>query len=150
MQTFLPYASFRRSASVLDRQRLGKQRVETMQIMNAISNPGTGWMNHPATMMWSPFACALMKYQVAVCEEWLSRGYKDTCLEKTRIIHREHCTGDSEAPPWLSDAAFHRSHRSNLLRKNPVWYGQLPGFQLPDDLEYVWPTKKGMHHYARS
>ena len=36
MQTFLPYDSFEESASVLDWKRLGKQRVEAMQIVNAI------------------------------------------------------------------------------------------------------------------
>ena len=35
MQTFLPYESFRESAKVLDWRRLGKQRVEGMQIINA-------------------------------------------------------------------------------------------------------------------
>ena len=33
MQTFLPYPDFARSAAVLDRQRLGKQRVEVLQIL---------------------------------------------------------------------------------------------------------------------
>ena len=37
MQTFLPYPSFEESAKVLDWRRLGKQRVEGMQIINAIS-----------------------------------------------------------------------------------------------------------------
>lgn len=143
MQTFLPYASFRQSAKVLDRARLGKQRVETLQIMKVLSNAGTAWLNHPATQMWSPYPCALMKYQVAICEEWISRGYKDTCLEKTRDIHREHCEHDPKAPPWLFSHAFHVAHRSNLLRKNPEWYSQFPGFDVPDDLEYVWPTRKG-------
>lgn len=36
MQTFLPYSNFAKSVQSLDRQRLGKQRVETMQIMQAI------------------------------------------------------------------------------------------------------------------
>ena len=36
MQTFLPYKSFEESAKVLDWRRLGKQRVEGMQIINAI------------------------------------------------------------------------------------------------------------------
>jgi hypothetical protein len=31
VQTFLPYADFERSARVLNPQRLGKQRVETIQ-----------------------------------------------------------------------------------------------------------------------
>ncbi|MDQ1681515.1 MAG: hypothetical protein QOH99_56, partial [Frankiaceae bacterium] len=35
MQTFLPYADFGASARVLDDRRLGKQRVETLQILRA-------------------------------------------------------------------------------------------------------------------
>lgn len=36
MQTFLPYSSFRMTAEVLDRQRLGKQRVEALQILRIL------------------------------------------------------------------------------------------------------------------
>ena len=40
MQIFLPYKSFKKSAEVLDYQRLGKQRVEALQIINIIEgNP---------------------------------------------------------------------------------------------------------------
>ena len=42
MQTFLPYADYTRTAKCLDRQRLGKQRVECKQILNALENGG-GW-----------------------------------------------------------------------------------------------------------
>ena len=35
MQTFLPHADFDRSAEVLDLRRLGKQRVEVIQIVRA-------------------------------------------------------------------------------------------------------------------
>ncbi|MGX1122677.1 hypothetical protein RKD37_008040 [Streptomyces ambofaciens] len=43
-----------------------------------------------------------------------------------------------ELPPWLGDEAFHRSHRSALVRKDPAVYaGLFPG--VPDDLPYVWP-----------
>ena len=34
MQTFLPYRNFRKSLQSLDDKRLGKQRVETFQILN--------------------------------------------------------------------------------------------------------------------
>ena len=37
MQTFLPYKSFVKSLNCLDNKRLGKQRVEAMQILNAIT-----------------------------------------------------------------------------------------------------------------
>ena len=37
MQTFLPYADLTESLRVLDNKRLGKQRVETYQIISAIT-----------------------------------------------------------------------------------------------------------------
>ena len=62
MQTFLPYSSFTESAKILDWRRLGKQRVEGMQIINAISGvprkdgkPYKGWTNHPCSVMWKPY-----------------------------------------------------------------------------------------------
>ncbi len=36
MQTFLPYPDFKESFRALDSKRLGKQRVEAFQILNAI------------------------------------------------------------------------------------------------------------------
>jgi hypothetical protein len=39
VQTFLPYPDFERTAEVLDDRRLGKQRVEVLQILNAIHRP---------------------------------------------------------------------------------------------------------------
>lgn len=39
MQTFLPYADFAECARVLDDKRLGKQRVECLQILKALQPP---------------------------------------------------------------------------------------------------------------
>ena len=55
MQTFLPYKSFRKTALCLDNKRLGKQRVETLQILRALTgyyNQSGAWLNHPAVKMW--------------------------------------------------------------------------------------------------
>ena len=65
MQTFLPYASFEDVARTLDRKRLGKQRVEGMQILNVLAKPPgyTGaWANHPAVKMWRGYENALKQY----------------------------------------------------------------------------------------
>lgn len=59
MQTFLPYQSFSDSASALDRQRLGKQRVEAWQILQALTGASRGWAHHPAAKMWRGFERAL-------------------------------------------------------------------------------------------
>ena len=77
MQTFLPYDSFEESASVLDWKRLGKQRVEAMQIVNAIEKQ-TGWRHHPVVHMWTPYIPALKHYTNVMIEEWIKRGYNKT------------------------------------------------------------------------
>lgn len=143
MQTFVPCViptdpieSFRFSARVLDRQRLGKQRVETFQILNTLNGVSAGWRNHPAVRMWRGYANALAVYGQCMCEEWIARGYKDTCL--TRFSHVDRATV-TEWPAWLNNPAFAASHRANLLRKYPEWYGQF-GWTDDPSLPYVWPV----------
>lgn len=137
MQTFVPFPDYEKSARVLDRQRLGKQRVEVMQILKALTDPTAGWQNHPATKMWRGYEAQLSFYGVRVCAEWSRRGYADTCALKIVTLH----LADPRAPmpPWWGDDALHVSHQSNLLRKDPDHYGPFfPG--VPDDLPYVWPV----------
>lgn len=140
MQTFLPYEDFALSAMVLDDRRLGKQRVETMQIMQALMT-GVGWVSHPATLMWRRYEWALLQYQEAICYEWThQRGHKDTCLEKTRWLYNHHKTWvDAKIfPYWLGDLYFHVSHQSNLMRKEPDHYKRFfPS--VSNKYEYVWP-----------
>jgi hypothetical protein len=135
MQTFLPYPDFTKSARCLDRQRLGKQRVEVLQLLRALLVPGSGWANHPAAKMWRGREGCLAAYGVAICQEWKRRGYKDTCEFKIiTLADPSMCM-----PLWLGDPAFHASHRSNLLRKDADHYGQF-GWTEPSDLPYVWPV----------
>lgn len=136
MQTFLPYADFELSAAALDNKRLGKQRVETLQILKALTLPEYGWKNHPATKMWTGHTNALVEYGLAVCREWKSRGFKDTCYEKICDFRR----GWSVVKPtWLGDERVHSSHRSNLLRKDDTHYSQF-GWVESNDLDYYWPV----------
>ena len=136
MQTFLPSPRFAESARCLDRARLGKQRVEAKQILLALRDPAYGWQNHPAVKMWRGHEDALIAYGMTVCVEWRRRGYADTLLPFFAPLPADH---DLREPPWLGDPAFHASHRSNLLRKDPTWYGRF-GWEEPPDLPYVWPV----------
>ena len=136
MQTFLPFDDLQLTAEVLDRQRLGKQRVEVMQILGALhpKSDKKGWANHPAVLMWQGYEGALAQYGVVICREWTNRGYKDTCLAKIVAL----ADPDFDFPPWFGVSDLHVTHQSNLLRKNPAHYG--PYFpNVPDDLEYMWP-----------
>jgi len=203
MQTFLPFPDFEESAYALDQKRLGKQRVETLQIMQALfqvrlvttitvatdefrtayynlddeevderdlqegvdyqmrreqifktinlpksqwhTKPLTkaGWLNHPATAMWRGYEWSLLKYQRKICDEWVHNfGFKDTCFAKTAFIFFRHFDPEAshDDPPWLGNVEFHRSHQSNLIRKDPRYYGK-QFRKVPADLPYIWPTE---------
>ncbi|MGC0380625.1 MSMEG_6728 family protein [Streptomyces sp. SAI-129] len=149
MQTFLPHPGFRDSALALDRRRLGKQRVEALQVLRGLIVPGYGWRHHPAVRMWTGYEEALVRYGLDVCRVWREHGHQDSCaaslvagLAEIRpgepVRDQPELADAGELPPWMGDEAFHRSHRSALVRKDPAVYaGLFPG--VPDDLPYVWP-----------
>jgi len=137
MNTFLPFPDFGHSAAILDTKRLGKQRVEAWQILNALGGNTKGWVNHPATKLWAGHEYALCLYGIAMCDEWIARGYKDTM--KPRFVLLMGGYSDTGMPPWLGNEKFHLSHQSNLVRKAPSHY--LFFFNPPPDLPYEWtPT----------
>ena len=133
MQTFLPYPNFKKSVKCLDYRRLGKQRVEAFQILNVLlgRTKTKGWINHPATKMWCGYENALKHYFNICVDEWKKRGYNNN-------MRYEAIKGDIIMPPWLGGRNFHKSHKSNLLRKLPDHYNK--HFKdIPDDLPYIWP-----------
>jgi len=134
MQTFLPYPDFDKSAQCLDNRRLGKQRVECVQILNALNGAQSAWRHHPATKMWAGYEAALGQYLRAILLEWEKRKYKNNILIPAELSKDQY-----KLPPWLGKEEFHASHRSNLLRKS-VYYEQF-GWTEPKDLPYVWPVK---------
>lgn len=145
MQTFLPYSDFRRTAAVLDLRRLGKQRVETLQILRALTFDDYGWRNHPAVTMWAGSTEALVTYGVTVTRRWQAAGFADTVgPQLVEFLGRQPLRSQRELrdagllPAWLGLRPLHRSHQAALLRKDPGHYGPL--FPKVDpDLPYVWP-----------
>jgi hypothetical protein len=142
VQTFLPYADFARSAAVLDGPRLGKQRVETLQVLRALELPDYGWVNHPAVRMWRGCTPALVAYGLAVVDAWTATGRADTTAAQIaefapEVVGRPQSALADLMPPWLGDEDLHRSHRSALLRKDPGFYRPLFGDE--PEMPYVWP-----------
>jgi Pyrimidine dimer DNA glycosylase len=150
MQTFLPYPDFERSARALDIRRLGKQRVEVIQIVRALTRPGYGWANHPAVLMWKEYEPALGCYGLTCCRVWSEFGFADSCAETIAhdlqeagfdpIPSQDQLARAGALPPWLGDEEFHRSHRSVLRSKLPDHY--VPLFpDTPDGLPSRWPVR---------
>jgi hypothetical protein len=150
MQTFLPYADFEESARALDAKRLGKQRVEVIQVVRALTVPGYGWARHPAVLMWKGHEEALGRYGLTCCEVWNELGFGDTCAATittdlraagvTTIRPQAELAEEGLLPSWLGDEDFHRSHRSALVQKDPDRYRPLFP-DTPEDLPYLWPVR---------
>lgn len=135
MQTFLPYADFRKTVKCLYYRRLGKQRVEAYQILKILNGETNRWVNHPAVLMWRGYENALGLYMNHCILEWVNRGYNNNMRYSTIVA------SDIVLPSWFGDENFHASHRSNLLRKNFEYYSQF-GWNETPELEYVWPVRK--------
>lgn len=139
MQTFLPYSDFVKSVKSLDYKRLGKQRVETFQVLNILleRTETKGWRNHPVTNMWRGYEEAMKLYQNITIQEWIDRGYNNTM--KFEIVDPSNLI----FPKWLGDEAFHYSHRAKLAWKNWNWYSD-KFFDIKSEPEhepeYYWPV----------
>lgn len=149
MQTFLPHEFFLDCAQVLDNKRLNKQIVECQQILNCLYNPEKkGWSNHPAVKMWEDHKPALICYMGVMHFEWTRRRGSERCHGSWQKIvdtyyktHMQDFVGTITYPEWLGNPELHASHRANLLRKDPVHYGQF-GWQEDQQEGYWWPTKE--------
>lgn len=138
MQTFLPYPDVVASVACLDRQRLGKQRLEVLQLLTPNSSSRA---NHPACVMWRGHNHELALYGIACCDEWIRRGYKDTtrlAIALQLMFHEPR-----GMPSWFG-GAIHANHRARLLQKAPEHYSQFGWSEQPTEVNY-WPTKSQGH-----
>lgn len=153
MQTFLPYPDFAASAAALDSQRLGKQRVEALQVLRALTRVTYGWKRHPAVRMWVGYAEGVGAYGAATCREWVARGGADTVAGTLGVDlaaaglpsvprTQQELARVCALPGWIGDERVHVSHQAALVRKDPAFYGAL----FPDvdpELPYFWPGAPG-------
>lgn len=144
MQTFLPYTDFTKSARVLDSKRLNKQIVEAYQLLTSkLSN-----LNHPAYLMWEHSKNTLKDYTLEFCKEYTLR-FNRTHKVYENIIDLEF---SDESLCFLNDPKydidlFTLTHRVNLVRKDPDFYG-CKFKELLADIDkypkgYYWPICKG-------
>ena len=101
VNTFLPWPDEIKTAKSLDNKRLGKQRVEALQILRANLGLTKGWVNHPAAVMWRGHEGALAEYTLAMCNEWEARGFVDNIRDRIKDIWINNSfPEESFAKPW--------------------------------------------------
>lgn len=154
MQTFVPSSDLEIITWSLDKLRLGKQRVESWQILNTLGHlergdfymvdkngrrRKRGWLTHPAVLMWKGHEWFLCLYGEAVCKEWIERGCNDNMLNRFELWRSQHPNANKKPPIWWGNELVHASHRSKLLEKNYDHYKDYFPFDEAG-MEYYWPT----------
>lgn len=142
MQTFMPFSSFQKTAECLDYRRLGKQRVETKQILQCLMEEGSlGWSNHPIVSAWWGFEEALAVYGLYICSEWKFRGYQDSLFgwfQSVRLILRDGGRHMTEMPPWTRNSEVNLAYRRVLTWKEPEHYEEVFDMVQLKDPEFPW------------
>jgi hypothetical protein len=137
VNTFIPFSSFKKIAKCLDNKRLGKQRVEAQQILNAIERKRkglkvTGWAHHPIVHMWYGYEQSLKRYVNTMIQEWIKRGFVNNMpLHKLSSI--------PPIPWFVKCQPINLSHQASLIRKNPEHYRKF--FKPPAEYlkyKYIW------------
>lgn len=114
-------------------------------MLRALELPDYGWASHPVVTMWRGRTAGLVVYGLATVRAWRERGFADSTAAQIAEFAPD-AAGATQAeaaaagllPSWVGDEEVHRSHRSNLLAKDPAFYGPLFP-DTPADLPYVWP-----------
>lgn len=131
MQVFLPEPDIR-SIRFLDPSRLGNQVYREAKTL--ISG---GWAKHPAALIWRDHKHALALYALKGLEELRRRGrYYPIWTDYFAAHARLH--PDTGLPPLVYNPQFCAAHRSQLLAKNPEWYGQFGWTEEPGAIPYLW------------
>lgn len=151
MQTFLPYADFKKSAEVLDNKRLNKQILEGYQILKVLhsDDPRAAWRNHPAVKMWRGYENELYRYILHMVWEARDRGIKTDKNEANllELVAKHSMFWKQVIPTWYHDKAtierLTESHRANLYRKDPEYYDMFRNDKANpccDKCQYYWVT----------
>lgn len=123
MDTLLPLPSFMESAGCLDNQRLRKQRLDALQVLEACLS-GVSQDEPSVVKMWRGYEAALCHFGMCCCYEWSQRGNVDNLyrqfLEKLPMIPVRR----NYYPPWLGTGELHAAYREELLEENPEWYSR--------------------------
>lgn len=136
----MPYMCIYMSLDCLDNKRLGKQRVEAKQILDAITGKTKAWLNHPCTQMWIGYENYLKFYINTAIRLWKVRGFKNTMDEYVVDIFDLKI---DEIPFWVGVDSFHTSHRLMLLKKNYKHYSRYfdANEKTIKEAQYYWPKK---------
>lgn len=115
---------------VIDRKKYSRNEVILPLMGDTIFS--MGFSHHPIVKIWVGFEDALRSYTNFCIEEWVDRGFSNT-MKKFTISSK------FQLPWWVYSEPVILAYKSNLIRKDPVFYGnKFPG--ISNNLLYIWPS----------
>jgi len=136
----------------LDNKRLGKQRVEGIQIRRALAGKYKrgAWVRHPAVLMWKGYENYLDNYIILACQEWRDRGFMDSVERDLCQEFNTQYNFGIGMPPFVTPRLV-STHRANLYIKDPSHYSErwrrdvyeLDSTVCCPSCNYFWPTHLG-------
>lgn len=129
LRTWLPDPSFQVSASLLHDAEVHRTRTDVIFILEVLAGRQKHMRHSPPVTMWRGSELMLIAYGTAMCEEWKSRGQRDSLGDRIFAYATEafetgalnpHDNGNK--PWWLGNEGFHMSHKSGLIALRPEFY----------------------------
>lgn len=134
MQTFLPFPDFIHSAKTLNDETLKQQFVDCIAIINNGKYKKYMSGDYPVFKMWAGYEKTLKMYANVIMFECNQRGLENHItfyiIKESSIIY----------PDWLNDERLHKSHRANLVRIDPEYYGKLWP-EIDKNAPFWWPCE---------
>ena len=153
VNVFITSTNLEECARNLDYRRLGKQRLECIEIIE-----GDSWKNHPCYLMWKNNKEALKIYFNHILREWISRGFQnslafysideskaqfydityDENTYLTTISNPKINENSILFPKWFCWKPLILSQRASLLRKDEVYYSSKFEKTIFFQTGYLW------------
>lgn len=169
---FIIVPNIQLTADMMDKKRIGKQRIEVKQIIDILeeidkngSSKSKSRVSHPAIKSWIGYTNHLKVYFNIIVRKWISYGFKNN-YELYDIDERPYnivpCIFDGKTasydiskfnqysfPFWVSFPPFYMSHQASLCRKDPLHYRGLLRDELKPFLNngYFWPSNVSNEAY---
>lgn len=145
MIIWMPYVAPGATAQSLTDDHLHDQ-IESAEALLDLLERRTTDENHQhwhATQMWTGYEYSLCVHGLMMATELASVREREIDSGSAAYLVRigrelEETPGiEKGSPPWLGDLDVHRSHRSNLIMKNPEYAQKWEG--VPLKMPLLWP-----------
>ena len=144
MQILLPYPDYEQTANALTPSILRHQVMDIITTLSVIHETARNlpmYEGHPSVMAWEGYAPQLAHFGLVCVEALQVRSLQAAKYRESLDWHLDTATSGEysmDKPAWFGSPKLHRSHKSVLIRIDPLKYRRIwPS--VPANLPEVFP-----------